>query len=482
MADALDLGSNGEILGGSSPPLPRRIFRMGNPWGFTAKQCRFAGNPLRAQEISPKQKGWSALKVAVKDVAPCEKLLSVDVQADAIREQYELVYREIAKVAKIPGFRPGKAPRDVISVHYKNEAREEVIKKLVSKTLHEALEEKKLEPILHPEIKDVDFTENKLSYKAHIEIRPEVKISTYAGIKVKKNPIKVEAAEIDQVIDRLREGFAKFIPVEDRGLDYGDFMIADLKVIVDSKEIESREDDWIEFKEKTFLPEFAATLKGTKAGEAKDVEVNFPADYAGKEVAGKKGLFKIKLKEIKKRMLPDVDADFIKEVGEYKSIDELRQAVRSDLEAEKESQEEHRLQNEILESLVKSSQFSLPKKMVERRLEHLVGQALNNMMYQGMKQEEALKEKDKVREKLKAEAEKQVRLSFILDEIATREKMEVTEKDLEQKFEDIAKEVKQPKEKVVEYYAKEHLIENLAVQILNQKTARFLREKAEIIQ
>lgn len=422
------------------------------------------------------------MKVAVKDIAPCEKLLSVDVQAEAIQEEYELVYREIAKVAKIPGFRPGKAPRDLISVHYKNEAREEVIKKLVSKTLHAALEEKKLEPILHPEIKDVDFTETKLSYKAHVEIRPEVKISSYAGIKVKKNAAKVEEKEIDQVIERLREGFAKFIPVEDRGLEYGDFMIADLKVFVDSKQIESREDDWIEFKEKTFLPEFASTLKGTKTGEAKDIEVNFPADYAGKEVAGKKGLFKIKLKEIKKRVLPEIDADFIKDVGEYKSADELRQAVRRDLEAEKDSQEEHRLQNEILESLVKSSQFSLPKKMVERRLDHLVEQSLRNMMYQGVKQEEAAKEKDKVREKLKGEAEKQVRLSFILDEIATREKIEVTEKDLEQKFEEIALEVKQPKQKVVEYYAKEQLIENLAVQILNQKTARFLREKAEIIQ
>ncbi len=441
------------------------------------------------------------MKVAVKDVAPCEKILSVDVQADAIQEQYEVVYREIAKVAKVPGFRPGKAPREVISVHYKTEAREEVVKKLVSKSLHEALEEKKLEPILSPEIRDLDFTENKLSYKAHIEVRPEVKLPSYTGIKVKKNPVKVEEKEIDQVIDRLREGFAKFTPVEDRGLEFGDFMIADLKVIVDGKEIESRNDDWIEFREKSFLPEFSATLKGVKPGEAKDVEVNFPADYANKDLgqangqclpeqaagggltklAGKKGLFKINLKEIKKRILPEVDADLAHEIGEYKSVEDLRQAVARDLEAEKAGQEEHRLQNEILESLAKSSAFALPKGMVERRLNQLVEQALRNMLYQGSKQEDVLKEKEGLREKLKDEAEKQVRLSFILDEIAGREKIEVTEKELEEKFEDIAREVKQPKEKVIEYYAKEHLVEGLAVQVLNQKTARFLREKAEII-
>jgi len=417
----------------------------------------------------------------VKDVAPCEKILSVDVPADAIQEQYEVVYREIAKVAKVPGFRPGKAPREVISVHYKTEAREEVVKKLVSKSLHEALEEKKLEPILNPEIRDLDFTENKLSYKAHIEVRPEVKLPSYTGIKVKKNPIKVEEKEIDQVIDRLREGFAKFTPVEDRGLEFGDFMIADLKVIVDGKEIESRNDDWIEFHEKSFLPEFSATLKGVKPGEAKDVEVNFPADYANKDLGGKKGLFKINLKEIKKRILPEVDADLAHEIGEYKSVADLRQAVERDLEAEKAAQEEHRLQNEILESLAKSSSFALPKGMVERRLNQLVEQALRNMLYQGAKQEDVLKEKEGLREKLKAEAEKQVRLSFILDEVAGREKIEVTEKELEEKFEDIAREVKQPKEKVIEYYAKEHLVEGLAVQVLNQKTARFLREKAEII-
>lgn len=421
------------------------------------------------------------MKVAVKDIAPCEKVLTVDVHSEAIQEQYEIVYKEIAKVAKVPGFRPGKAPRDVISVHYKTEAREEVVKKLVSKSLHEALEEKKLEPILNPEIRDLDFTETKLSYKAHIEVRPDIKLSSYTGIKVKRKPLNVEGKEIDQVIDRLREGFAKFTPVEDLGLEFGDFMIADLKVFVEDNQIESREDDWIEFNEKSFLPEFSATLKGVKPGEAKDIEVNFPADYTNKELAGKKGLFKIKLKEIKKRVLPELNADLAKQIGEYKSVDDLRQAIQRDLETEKSGQEEHRLQNEILESLAKSSSFALPKGMVERRLSQLVEQALRNMLYQGTRQEDALKEKDAIREKLKSEAEKQVRLSFILDEIATREKLEVTEKDLEQKFEDIAREVKQPKERVIEYYAKEHLVEGLAVQVLNQKTARFLREKAEII-
>ncbi len=420
------------------------------------------------------------LKISVKELAPCEKILTIDVPSENIREAYEHVYGEIAKVAKVPGFRPGKAPRNVISVHYRDEAREEVLKKLVSKSLREALQEKNIQPVINPEIRELDFTEEKLSYQAHVETRPQVKLGSYLGIQVRKNPVRVELPEIDQVIEKLREGYAKFIPVEDRGLQFGDFMIADLKVAVDGKQIESRQDDWIEFREKGFLPDFSAALLGSTPGTAKDIEVNFPKDYAKKDLAGKKGIFKIKIKEIKKRELPAVETDWAREVGEYQSVDELREAIKKDLESEKETQEEHHLQNEILETLIRSSSFDIPQGMVERRLNQLVEQAVRNMVYQGVPQEEAVKQKDSIREKLKPEAEKQVRLSFILDLIAEKEKIEVTEEDLEKRWVAMARELKQTKEKIVEYYESEGLMEGLALQILNQKVAAFLREKAEV--
>lgn len=421
------------------------------------------------------------MKVSVKDAAPCEKILSVEVDPEAVREQYDRVYDEIAKVAKVPGFRPGHAPRHVVSTHYREEAKDEVVKKLVSRSLREALEEKNLEPLFHPEIREVDFNGQKLNYEARIEIRPKVRVGSYAGIQVKKQVVAVKPEEVDQVLQKLREGYAKFVPVEDRGLAFGDFVIADLKVTVEGREIESRQDDWIEFREKLFVPDFAEALKGSKPGEAKDVEVEFPADYARQDLAGKKGLFAVKIKEIKHRELSPLDADFAKEIGEYKGVEELRNAIERDLVNEKEDQEEHRLQAEILDKLLATSSFDVPQGMIERRLEQLVEQAMRDMVYQGYKQEDALKERDVLRAKLQPEAERQVRLTFILDDIADREKIQVEESEVESRMEAIAKEIKAPKEKVREYYEKEGRGSALRMQLLNEKVVRFLRQKAEII-
>jgi trigger factor len=421
------------------------------------------------------------LKVAVKDVAPCEKLVSVTVDPEAVQQEFEVAYREIAKVAKIPGFRPGKAPLHLITARYKEEAREEVLKKLVSKTLHEILEERKIDPLVNPEIRELDFSGDKLSYEAHIEIRPAVKLGNYSGVQLKKNPVEVKDAEIDEVIERLRAAYAKFIPVEDRGLEFGDFLIADLNVTVEGKTVETRKDDWIEFRENTFLPDFAAKLKGARPGDAHELDVDFPKDYAKKEVAGRKGHFKIQIKEVKRRELRPLDAEWAKEVGEYKSVDELRESVRKDLEAEKASQEEHRLKNEVIEAVLKASSLEVPKGMVERRENQLVEQAIRNMIYQGYKQEEALKEKDALREKLRAEAEKQVRLTFILDEIAAKENIQVTEQELDAHFDAIARETRQPKEKVISHYQSENLVNGLVLHILNQKVAQFVRDKAVVL-
>ena len=458
LADALDLGSNGATLGGSTPPSRIEGFSLDTKYSSEMK-----------------------LEVSVKELAPCEKILSVNVAQEDIREEYEVAYREIGRVAKVPGFRPGKAPREQILLHYKSEAKEEVLRKLVSKSLKQALQEKAIDPILNPEIRDLNFTDEKLTYEARIETRPEVKLGNYVGIKVKKNPVHVEDGEIDQVIEKLREGYAKFIPVEDRGLEFGDFMIADLKVIVDGKDVESRQDDWIEFREKGFVPEFSLALKGVKPGTEKEIEVNFPSDYARKEVAGRKGFFKVKIKEIKRRELPQVDLEWAREVGDYKSLEEFREGIKKDLIEQKETQEEHRLQNEVLESLLKLTAFEVPKGVIERRLNHLVEDTVKNMVYQGFKQDDILKQKDEIRKKLQPEAEKQVRLSFIVDKIADQEKIEVTDAELDARFQEIANQVKQPREKVIAYYEAEDLVSGLALQILNQKVVKFLRGKAEII-
>jgi len=404
----------------------------------------------------------------------------VNVPEEAIAEAYEHVYREISKVAKLPGFRPGKVPPDLVRSHYRDEAKEEVQKRLVSRTLQEALSEHRLDPIFHPEIREINFTDRKLQYSAYIETRPEVKTGHYLGLKLKKNPSKVEADEIDRVVEELKKGHAKFTPVEGRGLEFGDFFICDLKVFADGKELEARQDAWIEFQEQGLLPEICAALKGVKAGEEKSVEVDFPKDYGDPKLAEKKGTFKINIKEIKTRVLPEATAEWAREIGDYGSVEDLRQAIERDLAEEKDRQEEHRLQNEILDRLVESSKFDVPKKLVDLTLEDLVAGELKHSAEKNSKESDLNSKKEELRKKMRGDAEKRVRLGFVLEKIAENEKIEVTEKDLNERLDEIAKQVQQPREKVRSYYEAKNRLGSLAHDILNKKTLQHLREKADV--
>jgi trigger factor len=420
------------------------------------------------------------VKAAVKEIAPCEKLISVSVAGEMIREEYETVYREISRVARVPGFRPGKAPREIVSVHYKEEAREEVLKKLLSKSLRSVMDEHRITPLSRPEIRKVDFTEQSLTFDAYVETRPEFTLPEYHGVRVNKNTPAVKPEEIDQAIEELRHGYAKFVPIEDRGLAFGDFITADLQVLSEGKLIEKREDDWIEFSEKAFMPEFSQALLGARPGDAREIEVNFPKDEPRPELAGKKASFQIKIKEIKARHLPALDADWAREVGEYETVEDLRTAVARDLTERKNSEEEHRLQNEILEKLLEKIPFPVPPGMIDRRLARLMEDTVRNLVLQGAQEKDLAAKKDELARGLRPQAEKQVRLSFMLDKIAENEHLEVSDEEIQERLREIARRTNQPLETIQSYYESRDLLEGLAYQILTQKVVRFLREKADV--
>ncbi|MBI3306884.1 MAG: hypothetical protein HYZ84_03675, partial [Candidatus Omnitrophica bacterium] len=177
------------------------------------------------------------MKVSVQDGKACEKILTVEVGQEDIKKEYEEFYQAVSPKAKIPGFRPGKAPRDVIAMHFKNEAREEVLKHLISESYRQALQEKSLEPLSYPRIQDVNFNEQKLFYRAQIEIRPKIKLSRTAGLTAKKESAQINPDEIEQALKSIQQSFAQFKAVEDRPAAMGDFVIADYVCSVDGKEV-----------------------------------------------------------------------------------------------------------------------------------------------------------------------------------------------------------------------------------------------------
>jgi len=420
------------------------------------------------------------MKCEVKDVNQCCKVLSIDVPQQSIQDAYDSYFKQIAPQAKIPGFRPGKAPHTIVAKHYKKEAQEEVLKRLVTDSYHNALDEQKINPLGYPAFEEINFTDSALSFKARVEIKPEVKVKKYKSISVKKDAVAIEDKDIDEVITRIRDGYAKYIPIEDRGVELGDFAVCDITNTIEGGEPEEKKDEWVEIQENDMIQGFATKTVGMKAGETREIDVTISDAFPNEEMRGKKALFNVTLKEIKKKQLPELDEDFLKQVGDYSKVEDFRAAVTKDIEVRKSQEVESKLERDLLDKIEKDVKFDIPQSLVERRLEGLVQDAVKTMMYQGLPQEEAEKRKEEYAVQFRPEAERQVKVAFILDAIGTAEKIETNDDDVEARYESLSKQYQQPVESIKEHYLKNDMNESLRAEIRNQKVIDFIKEKADV--
>lgn len=420
------------------------------------------------------------LKISVQDGKSCEKVLKIEIGGEDIQREYEQFYKEIAPKAKIPGFRPGKAPRDVLVMHFQEEARQEVLKHLLSHSFQEAVREKTLEPLGLPEIKEVNFTDQKLSYQAFVETRPKIKLSRVTGLSIKRASVEIKPEESQQALKRVQESLAQYKAVEDRPSALGDFLIADYVCSVDGKEADKRTGDWFELKKDEFLKGFSPQLVGLKALDEKEVSVEFPENFGRKELAGKLALFKVKVQEVKTKHLPELNDEMAKEAGEFKTLAELREKVEKDLREAKEHEVETQFEKALLEELVKHNKLELPERLVARRLARLVEDALQHTQRHGLSEGQEEETKKKLEAKLAPEARRQVHLAFLLDEIALREKVTVEEADFKSRFERAAAQYRQPVDVVEKYYREhEEAREGLQDQIRNEKVIEFIKQNAK---
>jgi len=421
------------------------------------------------------------LKVQVKDSKNCEKILKIEVGEDRIREEYDAIYTELIPKAKIPGFRPGKAPKNVVALHYKNEAREQVLKNLLNDTYRDALKENEIQPLGYPEIKDVKFDDRVLSFEASIEVRPKIKLSKVKGLSAKKENVAIKADEVDEELKKTQESLAQFKAVEDRTSQMGDFVIADYTCSADGKEVEKRSDDWFELKDDEFLKGFSNQLTGLKPGSEKEVRITFPESLGRKELAGKEAVFQVKVKEIKTKQLPELNDDMAREAGDFGSLAEFREKIQKDIKTRREQEADQAYENALLDDLLKKNKIDLPPKLVERRIDYMLEQAKTNILRHGGGDEEVFeKEKEKLREGFKPEAEKQVHLAFLLDEIAETEDITVTDDDLKKKYQTLAEKFRQPVENIEKYYTEgSEAVDALKDQIRNEKTVEFLKQNAK---
>ena len=412
------------------------------------------------------------MKVKVSQLEPCRKLLKIEIPKEVVEEELDKVYQDINKVAQIPGFRKGKAPRRILEQHHSKTAKDEILKKLIPSGYSKAIREHRIMPVSAPEIGQVKLIEDQpLYFEVTIDVEPEVKLKRYKDIKIKKRVPKTTDKDVEEALSNLRERYAEYKPIEDREIKEEDYVIVDYEAQVDNETVDKREKIWFHIKiDKNKPNEIIKNLIGAKIGD----------EVKAREQANKKALIKVNVKEIREKHIPKLDEEFIKTVGDYKSVDELKEALREDIKKRKEQEVKFEVENQLFDSLIKLNPLDVPPSMVRRQTDELVKSAKSRLMYQGLKEEDITSREETLRKNLAKEAEKQVKLYFILDRIAEEEDIKVNDEDLKERLDNIAKQNKTEPEKIKEYLTKNNSLNSLKSQINHEKVIDFLLNEAKI--
>jgi trigger factor len=422
------------------------------------------------------------MKVDVENISPVKKKLNIEIAPDSVLKEMDKAISDVAKKAKIPGFRPGKAPKAIVEKHYGEEVRSEVMNRLISDSYLKALQEHSLSPVDVPEIDNVSSLAkgSPLTFTATVEVRPNIVLGIYDGIEVKEKDITVSDEEVNQTIDRLREMYAQLEVVEGRPLEKNDTAIIDFEGHREGKLIDGAKasDYMLALGTNALIPGFEDQLTGMNRSETREIKVTFPADYNKKDLAGKDAAFKVTLKEIKKKVLPELNDEFAKDIGGNKSVAELREGIKKDLEARKRDELASAQREELLSKLVDAHSFDVPPGMVERELQAMARQQATRMARQGRD----VKSFDiaNFREENRALAEKRVRGLLILDSIAEKEKVEVAEQEISSALAMMARTSGQPVEAIKKYYASlDGGLDNLRSSLIQEKTLGLLLSRAK---
>ncbi len=413
-------------------------------------------------------------KLKSKSISKCEKEWDITIVTKAITEVREHYFKSIAPKAQVHGFRKGKAPIAILEQHFKDEVRSEVVHRLLSRSVREAMEMEKEEIIHYPTVRDIQFNGDQLSFKLHIELRPKIKLPRYQGLKIKRPEFTVGEEEITQIIDRMRERSATFTVVSDRAAKMDDFVVADYALSVEGKECEKKSDEIFELKDEPMLPGFTRQVEGMKIGETRTVTTELPESFPRSEWAKKQATFEFTIKDIKEKKLPEADDNWAVSVSNFKTLAEVREQIRADLNRTKERDSESAFERSVLGELVKQSKFDVPDSTVHRRVHYLTEQNVEHLMSNGHPQNKAEALTKEKTEELKKEAERQVRVALIFDEIAKLENITISDEALHKRMEEMVSSSRNPEE-TASHIKDENRQEALRDQLRYEKVFDFLK-------
>jgi trigger factor len=432
------------------------------------------------------------MKVEVENQPQGVATLRIELPPEDVRKEWDAIANNYSRHARIPGYRPGKAPRQVIERKFRKEIQDELTKALVSRSYHEAIAEKQLRVVSLTDVGEVEFGEDRsMRFRATVVTAPEFELPEYKNIPVQLPDSAVNEADIDTAIERLRDQSADFVDVADRELAMGDFAVLDFTGAIDgvpvseivpeaSKNLHGGKKFWLHLAPENFLPQFCEQIVGMKPGDTRSVQVVFPADFPVTELSEKKADYAVTLNEIKEKVLPAVDDAFAAKLIPGKTLADLRHSIEHNLEHEKEHEIERVKEQQIMKFLHEHISFDLPPTLLKGETRRALNELVHRNRERGVP-DEMLKGKEKeLIEGAGSLAAHRLKTNFILHRIAEREKLEVSRQELDEGIRQQASHYNVSVEKMRKEFEEKDRLNGLAEEILLGKTLDFLKANVNV--
>lgn len=421
------------------------------------------------------------MKVELKDLSPVKKSLSIEAESEEIVRETDEVVRRYARQARIPGFRPGKVPLELVRSRFSKEIEDDVRERLVTRLHQEATRERGIEPLADPVLDDITFESGKaLRFRTTFEVRPEFSLKEYKGMPAREPAAKVTDAEVAAVLEDLRRSHAKLITEEGRKASMGDVLVADVEGSSDGGGPFRRERVLIEVGATGNLPAFNDGLVGAAAGDVRSFPVGYPAEYENKDLAGKTVDYRITVHEVKRNELPELDDEFAKDLGEFESLAALTTRVGADLLERKQTQAKQVVRSAVLDKVLLENPIPLPEVLVDDEVRHRMEELVRAMVMQGMDPREMDLNWQELREKQMDAARKAVHARLVLDRIAQTESIQVGMDEVEARIRRDAERTGQNPREVRERLVKGPGLQAFQIQMVREKTLDFVTSVANI--
>ncbi|RPI09032.1 MAG: trigger factor [Zetaproteobacteria bacterium] len=373
------------------------------------------------------------MKVTVEELSPSKRVLCVELPPERVAERVEATFREWGQKLQLPGFRRGRVPREIIRRRFESEVHEEVLRDLIPDSYREALAQAAIEPVSQPAVEDVHFHAGEpLTYRAVVEIKPSVTATDYRGIPLEREKVEVTDQELNRALEYLREDAAEYVPMEGWPALRDDLVVLDHEGILQGKPFKggTGKNLTVALGHEGYLPGFTEQLAGMQKGESKRFSLQMPADYPRKELAGRSVEFRVTVKEVKKRRVPELNDDFAKTVGDVETLGALREKLRQQLLQRKTREQDAALKRRLLEKLVQQHAIDVPETMVDRETAAVLQELAMTLRATGGRVEGLPDDPEALKATARETAMRRVKESLLLEAVARQEQLTVTDEEI----------------------------------------------------